>query len=173
VNLEFDEISYLGNKSMSARLFLKRIMHGSFGNLTPDERVIVDSVQAALTPGEARVLSAQVAQIEIIQRSARGRMVLPFYSTTKAPEKLQVPEAEFCLARVYFTDDSHSGSVCVQTFNGHFRSLEFSRSPKDFLNLRVTAIDLRPKSNRSLPDAINRLQHGTNNAEPSSRASRH
>src|SRR5215207_2847133 len=120
------------SRRMSARLFLKRIIHGSFGNLTPNERVILDALLAALPPDQTRVLSSQVAQIEIIQRSAGGRMVLPFYSSTEPPEKLPVPEGEFCLARVQFGDDTQKGSVRVQIYNGHFRSLEFSRSPKDF-----------------------------------------
>ena len=149
---------------MSARLFLKRIIHGSFGNFAPNERVILDALLAALSPDQARALSDQVAQIEIIQRSARGRLVLPFYSSTDTPEKLPVPEGEFCLARVQFTDDSRKGSVRVQTYNGHFRSLEFSRSPKDFSTLRVTSIDLHPKPGRSLASALNRLEHGTNSA---------
>lgn len=148
---------------MSARLLLKRIMHGSFGNLTPNEQVILDALIAALPPDQARVLSHQVAQIEIIQRSARGRMVLPFYSATEPPETLPVPEGEFCLAHVQFADAAHKGSVRVQTYNGHFRSLEFSRSPKGFPTLRVTSIDLHPKGHRSLADASNRLEHGTNN----------
>ena len=149
---------------MSVRLFLKRMIHGSFGNLTPNERVILDALLAALPPDQARVLSDQIAQIEIIQRSARHRMVLPFYSSTKLPEKLPVPNGEFCLARVQFADDTHKGNVRVQTYNGHFRSLEFSRSPKDFSTLRVTSIDLHPKSRRSLADASNRFEHGTYNA---------
>ena len=149
---------------MSARLFLKRIIHGSFGGFTPNERVILDALLAALSPDQVRALSDQIAQIEIIQRSARGRMVLPFYSSTDPPEKLPVPEGEFCFARVQFADDSRKGSVRVQTYNGHFRSLEFSRSPKDFSTLRVISIDLHPTPRRSLANALNRLEHGTNNA---------
>jgi hypothetical protein len=149
---------------MSARLLLKRIIHGSFGNLTPNEHVILDALTAALPQDQARVLTQQLTQIEIIQRSARGRMVLPFYSATEPPEKLPVPEGEFCLARIQFADDTHKGSVRVQTYNGHFGSLEFSRSPRDFSTLRVTAIDLHPKSKRSLADALNRSEHGTTNA---------
>jgi hypothetical protein len=149
---------------MRARLFLKRMIHGSFGSFTPNERVILDALLAALSPDQVRALSDQIAQIEIIQRSARGRMVLPFYSSTDPPEKLPVPEGEFCLARVQFADDCRKGSVRVQTYNGHFRSLEFSRSPKDFSTLRVTAIDLHPTPGRSLDNVLNRLEHGTNNA---------
>lgn len=146
---------------MSVRLLLKRIFHGSFGNLTPIERIILDALIAALPPDQARILSAQLAQIEIIQRSARDRMVLPFYSRTKPPEKLPVPDGEFCLARVHFADESRKGSARVQTYHGHFRSLEISRSPKDFSALRVTSVDLHPKNQRSLADVMDRAEHGT------------
>jgi hypothetical protein len=149
---------------MNVRLLLRRIIHGSFGNLTSNERVILDALTAALPPDSARILAKQIAQIEIIQRSARGRMVLPFYNLTAPPEKLAVPAGEFCLARVQFTDDTHKGSVRVQTYDGHFRSLEFSRSPKDFPMLHVIAVDLHPQDQRSLADALNRAEHGTNDS---------
>lgn len=149
---------------MSVRLVLKRIIHGSFGNLTPNERVVIDALLAALPPEQARVLSEQVARIEIIQRSAAGRMVLPFYNSSEPPGKLPVPDGEFCLARVRFSDATRKGSVRVQTYNGHFRSLEFSRSPKDFSSPGVTSIDLHPKSKGSLADALNRSEHGSDSA---------
>ena len=151
-------------RRMNVRLLFKRIIHGSSGNLKPCERGILDALLIALPPEQARLLSDQLAEIEIIQRSARGRMVLPFYSSGEPPEKLPVPDGEFCLARVQFTDGSRAGSARVQIFNGHFRGLEFSRPPQDFSKLRVTSVELQPKGRESLADALDRLEHGSSDA---------
>ena len=146
---------------MNALLFLKRVVHGSFGNLKPNEQVILDALIGSLPPDEGRILTEQLSEIEIIQRSFGGRMVLPFYSQSRPPKKLSVPDGEFCVAKLKFTDGTRAASVRVQSYNGHFRSLEFSKALQGFHRIRVTAIDLHPKSKRSLAETTNRLEHGT------------
>jgi hypothetical protein len=146
---------------MNGRLFLKRLLYGSAWRLNSTEQLIFHALLAALPSGEACILREQVDAIEIIQRTARDRMVLLFYSATSPPKPLPVQRDEFCVAKLEMTDGTRNGTVRIQIYNGHCRSLEFSRSPKEFSVVQITSIDLYPNPGKSLASALNRLEHGT------------
>ena len=146
---------------MNGRLFLKRLLYGSAWRLNPTEQLIADKILTVLPRGEACIVREQVCAIEIIQRTARGRMVLLFYSETRPPKPLPSQHDEFCLAKLEITDGKLNGTVRVQMYQGHCRSLEFSRSPKEFSSVRITSVEIHPKPGKSLTSALNRLEHGT------------
>jgi hypothetical protein len=137
-------------------------MYGWGKRRRPHEDAILQAIQAAMPEADQRTLAEQLKAVDLVQRSAGGRMVVMFLDPEwEAPALFANRDAEQCLARVRLASGRHRNTALLMSSRGRISSLEFKRSPEplrkaayDILDITLNVVE------QSIARAIDRHEHG-------------
>ena len=143
--------------------FLRKIVawfRGGTSGLNEVESALVSTVLDQLPTEEAQRVESQIELINLVQRPQPGRMTIMFHS--KPPPLLDNRDYEVCLAQVSFkavTGRKHNAMLIVHS--GFLQSIE-GRIPSTVAELQEANVSLWPGVKSRTPEAIDRLEHGSN-----------
>ena len=112
-----------------------------------------------LPPAQAQTINQQVERINVVQRPQPGRMTIMFHR--KPVPLLENREYEVCLAQItYKALTGRKRKARLMLHSGFLQSIEGS-IPGTLEELQDSTVSLWPGVKSRTPEAIDRLEHGS------------
>jgi len=134
-------------------------LRGGTAALNEVESALVSNVLDELPPEQSQTIRRQMEQINLVQRPQPGRMTIMFHR--KPLPLLENREYEVCLAQVsYKALAGRKHSTRLMIHSGFLQSIE-GRIPSTLEEIQDLTVSLWPGVKSRTPDAIDRLEHGS------------
>jgi hypothetical protein len=139
------------------------MLYGGNKQLQMLDALVLSGLSGALEEDGRIALQAQIARLELIQRSPGGRIVSLFVDPDAQVPSLRVGATSHCLARIKLEGGGRFLLAAVFTHGGRIRSIEYHGNPERVMSTgtvpSVVSVEIGVED-RGVGPAITRLEHG-------------
>lgn len=135
-------------------------LRGGTACLNPAELKLIDALIEALPHDEAKILKAQIAKIDLVQRPQAGRMTIAFYRKNLDVALFKQDGYEYCLAKLRYLSGGKKRVTSIVLHDGKFMSIERNIPLKVKDVTKVIEVILHPDDYKPVAEEIDAEERG-------------